>query len=149
MNIVIVVKPVLDICMWSQSQARILHYEFSIEMNKEWEARTKSSWRWLVSSLFFYGLILILSLLLLLSLSTGMMVIFRSTFPSTIHITNKSARASTLNVWKSHMWTADKDVNVKATFTLVKIRPEKIKSVRDLNPWPLWYRWSTAPVTHK
>ena len=37
-----------------------------------------------------------------------------------------------VNLWKTHMWTADKDVNMKAIFTamnttwaVVKIRPEK------------------------
>ena len=69
-----------------------------------------------------------------------------STLPPTIHITNKSARALNVNVWKSYRRTADKDVNMKATFAIVnttsavvKIRPEKIKPFRDLNPWPLWY----------
>ena len=40
----------------------------------------------------------------------------------------------TVNMWKSYMWTADKDVNMKAIFALMfttlftavmKIRPEK------------------------
>ena len=37
-----------------------------------------------------------------------------------------------VNLWKTHMWTADKDVNMKANFAamsttwaVVKIRPEK------------------------
>ena len=60
------------------------------------------------------------------------MVIFRFTLPPTIHLTNKSARALTVNVWKSFMWTADKDANMKAIFAVVKIRPEKIK------PYGIW-----------
>ena len=42
--------------------------------------------------------LLLLLLLFLLSLLKRMMVIFRSTLPPTIHITNKSARALTVNV---------------------------------------------------
>ena len=37
-----------------------------------------------------------------------------------------------VNLWKTHLWTADKDVNMKAifaamntTWAVVKIRPEK------------------------
>ena len=62
----------------------------------------------------------------------------------------------TVNIWKSYMWTADKDVNIKAilavmntTWAVVKIRPDKKKKfrpVRDLNPWPLRYRCSVLPT---
>ena len=59
-----------------------------------------------------------------------------------------------MNTWKSYMWTADEDVNMKAIFAVmnttravVKIRPEKkFRPVRDLNPWPLQYRCSALPV---
>ena len=79
--------------------------------------------------------LLLLLLLFFLSLLTGMMVIFRSTLPSTIHITNKSAFKLTVSIWKSFMWTADKDVYMKVIFAVmntaravVKIRPEKIQA---------------------
>ena len=59
-----------------------------------------------------------------------------------------------MNTWKSYMWTADEDVNMKAIFAVmnttravVKIRPEKkFRPVRDLNPWPLQYRCSALPI---
>ena len=77
-------------------------------------------------------LLLLLLLLFLLSLLKGMMVIFKSTLPPTIDFTNKSAFKLTVNIWKSDVWAADKDVNMKAIFALmnttwvvVKIRPEK------------------------
>ena len=43
-------------------------------------------------------LLLLLLSLFLLSLLTGMMVIFRSTLPSTIHITNKSVFKLTVDI---------------------------------------------------
>ena len=61
----------------------------------------------------------------------------------------------TVNIWKTHLWTVDKYVNMKAIFaemsttlTVVKIRPEKKKfrPVRDMNPWPLRYRSSDLPT---
>ena len=80
-------------------------------------------------------LLLLLLLLFLLSLLTGLMVIFRSTLSPTIHITNKSAFKLTVEIWKSFMWTAGKDVNMKAIFAVmktawavVKIRPKKIQA---------------------
>ena len=60
----------------------------------------------------------------------------------------------TVNIWKSYVWTADKDVNIKAIFVLMnttcavmKIRPEKkFRPVRDLNLWLLRYRCSALPT---
>ena len=60
-------------------------------------------------------------------------------------------------IYESHtlyIWTADKDVNMKAIFTVMnttwaiaKIRPEKkFRPVRDLNPWPLWHQSSALPT---
>ena len=54
---------------------------------------------------------------------------------------------TTVNIWKSSIWTVDKDMSMKAIFTVikttwavVKIRPEKtfFRPVRDFNPSPLW-----------
>ena len=53
----------------------------------------------------------------------------------------------TVNIWKSYIWTADKDINMKAIFTVmnttwavVKIRPEKknqpCMGFEPINPWP-------------
>ena len=79
---------------------------------------------------------LLLSLLLFsLSLLTGLMVIFKFTLPPTIHITNKSAFKLTVNIWKSYMWTADKDVNMKAIFAVMKIRPEENSDLYGIWTW--------------
>ena len=85
--------------------------------------------------------------LFLLSLLTGMMVIFRSTLPPTIHITNKSVFKLTVDIWKSYMLTANKDVNMKAIFAVmktawavVKIGPEKNSGLYGIWTWPVQYR---------
>ena len=46
-----------------------------------------------------------------------------------------------MNVWKSYIWTADKDVNIKAIFTVmittwavVKMGPEKIQACTGFKP---------------
>ena len=46
-----------------------------------------------------------------------------------------------MNIWKSHIWTADKDANMKAifavmntTWAVVKIRPKKIQARTELEP---------------
>ena len=46
-----------------------------------------------------------------------------------------------MNIWKSYIWTADKDVNMKVIFTVlntswavVKIRPEKIQACTEFEP---------------
>ena len=46
-----------------------------------------------------------------------------------------------MNVWKSYIWTADKDVNIKAIFTImittwavVKMGPEKIQACTGFKP---------------
>ena len=46
-----------------------------------------------------------------------------------------------MNVWKSYIWTADKDVNIKAIFTVmittwavVKMGPEKVQACTGFKP---------------
>ena len=49
-----------------------------------------------------------------------------------------------VNIWKSYIWTADKDMNMKAIF---KRRAEKkIRTAQDLNLWPLRYQCSALPT---
>ena len=50
------------------------------------------------------------------------------------------------NIWKSHIWTADKEVsesdpriNVHYLGSSENKAWKKFKPVRDLNPWPLRY----------
>ena len=47
----------------------------------------------------------------------------------------------TVNIWKSYVWTADKDVNIKTIFALMnttcavmKIRPKKIQASTGFKP---------------
>ena len=59
-----------------------------------------------------------------------------------------------VNIYKSYIWTADKDVNMKAIFTVMnttlssseKKAWKKFRLVRDLKPWPLRYRCSVLPT---
>ena len=52
------------------------------------------------------------------------------------------------NIWKSYIWTADKEVNESDPRSNVHYLGssenkawKKFRPVWDLNPWPLWYRW--------
>ena len=51
------------------------------------------------------------------------------------------------NIWKSYIWTADKDVNESDPRSNLHYLGssenkawKKFRPVRDLNPWPLRYR---------
>ena len=53
------------------------------------------------------------------------------------------------NIWRSYIWTADKDMNESDLCSDVHYLGssenkawKKFRPVRDLNPWPLWYRCS-------
>ena len=51
------------------------------------------------------------------------------------------------NIWKSYIWTADKDRNESDPRSENKAwKKKKIRPVRDLNPWPLRYRCSALPT---
>ena len=53
----------------------------------------------------------------------------------------------TVNIWKSYLWTADDEMNMKAIFVNSTEQQEKLglknfRPVWNLNPWPLWYQYS-------
>ena len=51
------------------------------------------------------------------------------------------------NIWKSYIWTADKDRNESDPRSENRAwKKKKIRPVRDLNPWPLRYRCSALPT---
>ena len=57
------------------------------------------------------------------------------------------------NIWKSYIWTVDKDVNESDPRSNVHYLGssenkawKKFRPVRDLNPWPLRYRCSALPT---
>ena len=61
--------------------------------------------------------------------------------------------SSVKNIWKSYIWTADKDVNESDPRSNVHYLGssenkawKKFRPVRDLNPWPLRYRCSALPT---
>ena len=57
------------------------------------------------------------------------------------------------NIWRSYIWTADKDMNESDLRSDVHYLGssenkawKKFRPVRDLNPWPLRYRCSALPT---
>ena len=58
------------------------------------------------------------------------------------------------NIWKSYIWTANKDMNESDPHSNVdylsntenKAWKKKFRLVHDLNPWPLQYQCSALPI---